>query len=520
MIRESGYFVKIRLIVLFAALMCEIYEVHAAKCGYNGCNRYASSDGYCQLHTDYGVMQRILDKRNNSGQRTFTSSASAQLPLKYIIPQELLPTKDFDRDWSIMKVPEIWTNAKGVKVEATLTHVSQDRTKVYLTYSKNKKYVEMPVASLSSSDQKKLKNLFKQIEREGRTWRYGVFLDARGCAFMDTYERAKAMIRAKDESLSQISCLKVFQALRNNGLCTAGHKGVDGSYRCDFNQTFYYKASTESSDPIADGDLLLRSRFYWAGTFSYTTVKGEGSTVNVLTDSIQFAIDEVMRSLGWKFNADVSSDDDKGQEGGHRSGILHCTGSGFFITKNGYLVTNAHVVEGGRRFDILTSTGKFEARLVKVDSETDLAVLKIDATVVPCAFSSKRKEKLGAEIFTMGFPQPGLQGFSPKVTKGVISGQDGYRGDVREYQIDASIQPGNSGGPLLDLSGHVVGMIVASLKSGQVVNYAIKKSYLMAFLDSANCSDGIIEGSASNAVELETIVEKIRDSCVLVLNYK
>ena len=123
----------------------------------------------------------------------------------------------------------------------------------------------------------------------------------------------------------------------------------------------------------------------------------------------------------------------------------------------------------------------------------------------------------------MGFPMPGLQGFSPKVTKGIISGTSGFKGDVREYQIDATIQPGNSGGPLFDAVGNVVGVLVASLKNGQAVNYAIKKSYVMAFLDSiAECSAGLEESDDSSAVKLQLsdVISRVQNSCVLILNYK
>ena len=196
-------------------------------------------------------------------------------------------------------------------------------------------------------------------------------------------------------------------------------------------------------------------------------------------------------------------------------------GSGFFVTKSGYLITNYHVVEGGQAFVVLTSTGALEAKLIRVDPATDLALLKVEKTVVACKLSRKRKEKLGTEIFTLGFPQPDLQGFSPKVTKGVVSGTDGLQDDVRHYQIDASIQPGNSGGPLFDANGHVVGVLVSTLRTGQLVNYAIKKAYLRAFLDSAGvCGDDVEETDDKEVGKLTDVVSEVRPSCVMVINYK
>ena len=116
---------------------------------------------------------------------------------------------------------------------------------------------------------------------------------------------------------------------------------------------------------------------------------------------------------------------------------------------------------------------------------------------------------------------PKYQGFSPKVTKGIISGVEGYKGDVREYQIDASIQPGNSGGPLFDVYGHVVGVLVASLRNGQLVNYAIKKSYIMAFLDNIeDCSFSLEEGEEGELNPLSEVVSSVQNSCALIMTYK
>jgi len=197
------------------------------------------------------------------------------------------------------------------------------------------------------------------------------------------------------------------------------------------------------------------------------------------------------------------------------------TGSGFFVTKSGYLITNYHVVDGGENFSVITTNDQVEAKLIKADPATDLALLKVEGSFEACTLAKRRIEKLGTQVFTMGFPQPGLQGFSPKVTKGVVSGTDGMQGDVRHYQIDASAQPGNSGGPLFDQDGHVVGVVDSGLIVGQVVNYAIKKAYLRAFLDSANvCTDEIEESDSVASGKLEDVVDKVRSSCALVVSYK
>ena len=103
------------------------------------------------------------------------------------------------------------------------------------------------------------------------------------------------------------------------------------------------------------------------------------------------------------------------------------------------------------------------------------------------------KIKLGQTVLAIGFPTPSIQGVTPKVTMGVISSESGYRGDVRHYQIDAAVQPGNSGGPLVNAEGEVVGIITATAAielflrtTGtlpQNVNWAVKGEYAQLLFD-------------------------------------
>jgi S1-C subfamily serine protease len=266
---------------------------------------------------------------------------------------------------------------------------------------------------------------------------------------------------------------------------------------------------------------------YWAGTITYNTVNNRSNTVACYTDDLKWAIHLVRLRMGLhrandeKFVSKTEHSAKTTKEQSKKSNQPISTGSGFFITKDGFFVTNNHVIEGGRSYKVLTADGLQSAELVQVDPQTDLALMRVKGTFKPIKFSMRKNEKLGASIATMGFHQPGIQGFSPKVTRGVISGETGFKGDVREYQIDASIQPGNSGGPLFNSSGELVGVVVATLRNGQVVNYAIKKAYLLAFLDSAlKVSSGIIEGNTTTEnFKFEEVVDDIRSSCALVLTY-
>jgi S1-C subfamily serine protease len=205
-------------------------------------------------------------------------------------------------------------------------------------------------------------------------------------------------------------------------------------------------------------------------------------------------------------------------------------GSGFLISKDGYLLTNHHVVKGARQIKVKTEKALLPARLVAQDSDNDVALLKVEGEFTPVTFAADKIARLGQTVFTVGFPMPELQGFAPKVTKGVISSLKGIEDDVRTYQIDAAVQPGNSGGPLADESGNIVGVIAARLNDGfvlqatggiaQNVNYAVKKSYAVAFLDTQpDAGKQVQTASESKVGAFEEAVEKVRKATVLVIVY-
>jgi S1-C subfamily serine protease len=135
----------------------------------------------------------------------------------------------------------------------------------------------------------------------------------------------------------------------------------------------------------------------------------------------------------------------------------------------------------------------YPASLIREDPNNDLAILKVNGSFPALAFSPHRSAKMGQDVFTVGFPNPGLQGVSAKYTKGTISSLTGFQDDLRLYQISIPIQPGNSGGALLDEYGNLLGVVVAMLNaktafqvSGslpQNVNYAVKSLYAQAMID-------------------------------------
>ena len=129
------------------------------------------------------------------------------------------------------------------------------------------------------------------------------------------------------------------------------------------------------------------------------------------------------------------------------------TGSGFFITEDGYLITNEHVAGEGASVRVLTAGGILQAKVVKVDRANDLALLKVEGRFAALPVTMSRKVKLGGTVATVGFPNIGLQGFAPKLAKGEIASLSGAQDDARYFQISVPVQPGNSGGALVDERG-------------------------------------------------------------------
>lgn len=168
------------------------------------------------------------------------------------------------------------------------------------------------------------------------------------------------------------------------------------------------------------------------------------------------------------------------------------TGTGFALANN-YIVTNNHVVEGANKICIQGVNGdfnhKYNAEVVATDKHNDLAIIKLKGIKIPSIgipYSVQSSvSDVGEEVFVLGYPLTSTMGDEIKLTTGVISSKTGYQGDVAMYQISAPIQPGNSGGPLFDSKGNVIGIISAKHKGAENVGYAIKTSYLKNLIESA-----------------------------------
>jgi len=169
----------------------------------------------------------------------------------------------------------------------------------------------------------------------------------------------------------------------------------------------------------------------------------------------------------------------------------HAFGTGFFVSSDGEILTNNHVVAGCRN---LTIKGGQPVQVISRNPASDLALVKAEIKLDQIAvFRSGPAPKVGDTVVTFGFPLPGVLSSEGNVSTGVLSATTGLQNDIRFVQISAPVQPGNSGGPVFDTSGHVIGVVVAKLDALRVaqftgdipqnVNFAVHWSEVRALLD-------------------------------------
>ncbi len=200
------------------------------------------------------------------------------------------------------------------------------------------------------------------------------------------------------------------------------------------------------------------------------------------------------------------------------------SGTGFFVNPDGWLVTNAHVVGDCGSASI---PGYGTVSDIKLDVENDLAVARVDTKTpaTPLVLRSKAA-RLGEDIVAFGYPLASILSSSVKVTTGNVNSLLGMNDDTRFLQISSPIQPGNSGGPVVDKTGLVLGITTSTLKSGatgdanvtpQNVNFAIRSSVLQSFLESRGIAFSMSEDPSGPQPNTADLSERVVASVVQLL---
>lgn len=186
-------------------------------------------------------------------------------------------------------------------------------------------------------------------------------------------------------------------------------------------------------------------------------------------------------------------------------------GSGFIIDKEGFIVTNNHVVEDTDEIKVILKDGKeYEAKIIGTDKNTDLALIKIepDETLVPLALGNSDNLKVGEWVVAIGNPF----GLGHTVTAGIVSAKGRVigSGPYDDFiQTDTSINPGNSGGPLIDMDGQVVGINTAIIQSGQGIGFAIPSNLAKGIVDQLKANGNVTRGWLG--VSIQGVTKDIAD---------
>lgn len=177
--------------------------------------------------------------------------------------------------------------------------------------------------------------------------------------------------------------------------------------------------------------------------------------------------------------------DINGRGRGLRINPAQIAGSGFLLTADGYFVTNKHIVREADSVYVQSAKGEvYKARVVYADQTHDVAILQLcdDSafrTLPPVPYSFDiRPSDLGERVYTLGYPREEIV-----YGEGYLSSGTGYRGDSTAYQVAIGVNPGNSGGPLLDEKGNVIGMISGKQTTSEGVSFAVKTNYLLETLN-------------------------------------
>ena len=200
------------------------------------------------------------------------------------------------------------------------------------------------------------------------------------------------------------------------------------------------------------------------------------------------------------------------------------TGTGFAL-KDGYIVTNYHVVEDASKIEVFGVAGSFSkahtAEVVGIDKNSDLALLRInnlndmDWNNLPYFFKSSIAE-VGESVYVLGYPLTQTMGDEIKLTNGIICSKSGFEGDVSTYQISVPVQPGNSGGPMFDMNGNLVGVICAKHMGAENANYAIKTSYLKNLVESVASTSIFPSSRKLENLDLKEQVKQLKNYIFMI----
>lgn len=202
------------------------------------------------------------------------------------------------------------------------------------------------------------------------------------------------------------------------------------------------------------------------------------------------------------------------------------SGTGFALSNDGYIVTNYHVTEGADSVYIQTRNGDyFKASTVSFDAQSDIAILKVESgkfrfskqqNSLPYTFASAKKS-LGERIYTLGYPQDEIV-----YSEGYISSKNGFLGDSMQYRLDLPAEPGQSGAPVVDAGGSIIGIVSGKDAQSTNITYAVSSHTLLRMLRNIPQGKSITlpKNSKMSGLSREKQIEKLQEFTCVVNVYK
>jgi len=256
-------------------------------------------------------------------------------------------------------------------------------------------------------------------------------------------------------------------------------------------------------------------------TSEYSTLIGDSSGIyNSGVKAVTYDNFKVVKTAS---NSSSSPEDRS-----YSSGDWNSNGSGIIFSNNGLIATNYHVIDDASSIEVeFLYNGQvesFTAKVVRTDEINDLAILKIDDNSFKGLSGIKynfktRLSQVGESVFALGYPKAlTSMGKDIKFTDGKISSKTGFQGDVTTYQTTTPIQPGNSGGPLFDYKGNLIGINSSKIVSDDVDNvaYTIKSLYLLTLIDSLNENINLPSDTSLQALPLTSKIKELSKYVTLI----
>ena len=246
----------------------------------------------------------------------------------------------------------------------------------------------------------------------------------------------------------------------------------------DFYLNMFNRAKTLSAKWIRDKRYFDEEiKEFWE------LYKTEADKTNYYTRDIwiKYALSEQRKFLAERKN------EEKGPKGDDKDVVAASSGTGFFVSKQGHMITNNHVVEECKPVKVTYRGKEFEAKILSVDKINDLAIIKANIRPTEIYPVSPKDAALLEDVIIAGFPLGKNVSAAIKTSKGSITALAGYGDNYSEFQTDAALNSGNSGGPIMNQKGNVVGVAVANFGKKEGVesfNFGIKSSTLITFANS------------------------------------